>query len=109
MLGTLEQHVLLAVMRKRGTAYGVSIAEELLARTGKRHSLGAIYTTLERLREKAFVVSREGEATPERGGRAKLYFELTASGEAVLGDSINAISNLQKGLKLSGAAHGHTA
>ena len=105
MLGTLEQHILLAILRRAGDAYGVSIAEELEARTGKRHSFGAIYTTLERLKAKGYVESREGEATAERGGRAKVYFRLTGNGEAALDESLNAVSRLRAGIRrLRGAS-----
>jgi PadR family transcriptional regulator, regulatory protein PadR len=100
MLGTLELHVLLAVLRGAGKAYGVSIAEELEVRTGKHHSMGAIYTTLDRLQTKKMVASRQGEATAERGGRAKLYFEITAGGRAAVDSSLNATANLSRGLKI---------
>ncbi len=104
MLGTLEQHILLAILRKRGNAYGVSIAEELEARTNKRHSFGAIYTTLERLKTKGYVTSREGEPTAERGGRAKLYFDLTGKGQKALDESLHAVFRLQAGIRgLKGA------
>ena len=103
MLGTLEMHVMLAVLRKGRKAYGVSIAEELEKRTKKRYSLGAIYTTLERMLEKKFVSARKGEATDERGGRAKKYFEVTALGQAAIYETLNATSRLSKGLRLRGA------
>jgi len=90
---------MLAVLRKSGRAYGVSIAEELKAATGKSYSLGAIYTTLERLRDKKLVTSRHGEATPERGGRAKLYFEVTALGQAQINKTLAATNALSRGLR----------
>ncbi len=101
MLGSLETHVMLAVLRGGGSAYGVSIADELQTRTGRKHSLGAIYTTLTRLIAKGFVEARAGEATPERGGRAKQHFRLTASGHGTLDASLAEISSLKRGLKIS--------
>ena len=101
VLGTLELHVLLAVMRGAGKAYGVSIAEELEKQTGKRHSIGAIYTTLERLLAKKLVSSRQGEASPERGGRAKIHFEITTGGRAAVESSLVATGNLTRGLRLA--------
>jgi len=100
-VGQLEQHVLLAIMRKQPTAYGVSIQQELLLRTGRDHSAGAIYTTLERLVRKGFLKSKDGEPTPERGGRKKLYFSLTASGEAALSNSLKAVGSLARGTKVA--------
>jgi DNA-binding PadR family transcriptional regulator len=39
-----------------------------------------VYNTLERLEEKGLVRSTVGQPTPERGGRAKRYFSITAAG-----------------------------
>jgi PadR family transcriptional regulator PadR len=100
-VGQLEQHVMLAVLRKQPTAYGVSIQQELLLRTGREHSAGAIYTTLERLERKGFLKSKDGEATPERGGRKKLYFSLTPSGEVALENSLKSLSALARGTKVA--------
>ena len=40
------------------------------------------------------------EPTAERGGRAKLYFTLTASDYATLERSLTALDSLRKGLKI---------
>jgi DNA-binding PadR family transcriptional regulator len=39
-----------------------------------------VYITLDRLERKGLVSSRLGEPTAERGGRAKMYFRVTAKG-----------------------------
>lgn len=100
-VGQLEQHVMLAVLRRQPTAYGVSIQQELLMRTGREHSAGAIYTTLERLERKGFLKSKDGEATPERGGRKKLYFSLTSSGQVALENSLKSLRSLARGTKVA--------
>ena len=98
MLGSLEQFVLMAVLRQAGNAYGVSIGEELRTRTGKDYSLGSLYTTLERLEAKKYVRSREGAATAERGGRAKRLFEITGLGQAALSESMRSTAAMARGL-----------
>jgi DNA-binding PadR family transcriptional regulator len=78
--GDLELLVMLALVRLDQNAYGVSIAREI-AETGKRRvALGSVYAALERLEERGLVKSTLGEATPERGGRAKRYFQITGLG-----------------------------
>jgi DNA-binding PadR family transcriptional regulator len=94
-IGQFEQHVLLAVFRKHPTAYGVAIQDELRLRTGRTCSIGAIYTTLDRLERKGFVKAKQGEATAERGGRRKLYFRLTGAGRSTLQASLNATDALR--------------
>ena len=49
-------------------------------KTHREMLLGSVYAILERLEAKGFVTSRMGEATPERGGRAKRFFTLTGAG-----------------------------
>ncbi len=83
-LGSFEAAALAAVMRLGNEAYGIAIGKEILARTGKEPSIGAIYTTLERLEKKGFLASKYGEATAKRGGRRKRYFSLTGEGTQAL-------------------------
>jgi DNA-binding PadR family transcriptional regulator len=80
ILGEFEMLVILAVLRLGDEAYGVPIAREIEQHTGRAVSFGTVYTTLERLQKKGLVRSELGEATPERGGRAKRYFEVTGAG-----------------------------
>jgi PadR family transcriptional regulator PadR len=95
-LGQLEQYIMLAILRLQPTAYGVSLQKELEQRTGREYSTGAIYAVLDRLEDKGFVKSKPGAATAERGGRAKLYFNLTAPGQATLRASLNALDKLRE-------------
>jgi PadR family transcriptional regulator len=79
-LGGFELLVLLALIRLGDEAYGVPISEAIEESSGKEVALGSVYVTLERLEQKGLVTSRLGEPTPERGGRAKTYFRVTAKG-----------------------------
>jgi PadR family transcriptional regulator PadR len=79
-LGHFELMVLLAVIRVGEDAYGVPISHEIEARTGKEVALGSVYAALERMEEKGLISSTLGDPTPERGGRAKKYFRVTATG-----------------------------
>ncbi len=76
MINEFERHLITAVAQLEDNAYGVSIQDMLEGMTGRYYSIGSIYAALERLEERGFVKSEPGEATPERGGRRKLYFRL---------------------------------
>jgi PadR family transcriptional regulator PadR len=79
-LTDFELLILLAVLRIGEDAYGVPIAREIEA-TGRRTVLlGAVYAALERLQSMGLVSSTVGDPTPERGGRAKRFFRVTAKG-----------------------------
>jgi PadR family transcriptional regulator, regulatory protein PadR len=105
-LGDFEQVMLLAILRlKARGAYGVSIREEINSNTARSPTPGAIYTTLERLEDKGLVKSVTGEATPERGGRAKRYYSVTGAGMTALKRAQNDYRNLMQGLNILGGAH----
>ena len=99
-LGELEQTILLAILRLDDQAYGVSIRKEIALCTRREIAPGALYTTLERLERKALVAVREGDPTPERGGRAKRFYTLTPGGQALLVASQLSFKRLMNGLNL---------
>jgi PadR family transcriptional regulator PadR len=98
-----EQLVLLAILRKRPDAYGVSIYEELETRLTQPVPMATVYATLDTLEKKGFVKSTQGHATAERGGRAKMFFEITGKGQAALNASLQQIDRMLAGVKLAGA------
>ena len=87
IFGSLELTILLAVSRLGEDAYGLTVRDDISARTGHDYSVGAVYTTLQRLEEKRLVSSRLSEPLPIRGGRARREFRVTAAGGKVLRDA----------------------
>ena len=98
-LGEFEQTVLFALLRLEAAAYGATIRREIESRTGRPLAISAVYTTLDRLEQKGIVRSRIGEPTPERGGRRRKYFELTALGERAVRDAYHAYARMTAGLE----------
>jgi PadR family transcriptional regulator PadR len=96
--GELETLILMAVVRLGEGAYGVSIGDEIAARTGRRLTRGAIYSALRRLEAKGLIDGRLGEATSERGGRAKRYFSLTPAGRDALRTATRDFDRMRAGL-----------
>ncbi|MCW5911726.1 MAG: PadR family transcriptional regulator [Cyclobacteriaceae bacterium] len=83
-LGEFEELVLLVVGVLFDEAYGVAIQEELEQRCNRKATLSTIHVALHRLEEKGYLESRFDGATPERGGRRKLLFRVTKSGQKSL-------------------------
>jgi DNA-binding PadR family transcriptional regulator len=105
-LGEFEQLVLLAILRVQDDgAYGVSIRAEIASRTERDPAPGAVYTTLERLESKGFVESEVGESTPERGGRSKRYYHVTAEGSRALKRAKREFERLAQGLTVFGKSN----
>ena len=104
-LGEFEQLILLAILRLDRDAYGVTIRAELAERGGRTVAPGALYTALERLEAKRAIVSRMGDPTPQRGGRAKRYVTVTPVGREALTRALQAYARLAEGLDILGSAH----
>jgi PadR family transcriptional regulator, regulatory protein PadR len=98
MLGEFEYLLLTAAARLGEEAYGAAIRLEIEAATKRRCSIGALYTTLDRLEAKGFVKTWMGEATPQRGGRPKRMVRVTASGIRAATAFYNAVSHVSRGV-----------
>jgi len=83
-LGEFEEVVLLTVGVLYKEAYGVSIKKDIETRLSRNVSVGALQTALRRLEDKGYLTSHDGEATEERAGRPKRYFQITALGKKAL-------------------------
>ncbi|WP_321473499.1 PadR family transcriptional regulator [uncultured Paludibaculum sp.] len=104
-LGELEQMILLAILRLRDDAYGVTIRSELAEQAGRTVAPGALYTTLDRLETKGLIASHMSDPTPQRGGRAKRHVTVTTAGRQALNRARTAYERLLDGLDLLGGAH----
>jgi DNA-binding PadR family transcriptional regulator len=99
-LGEFEQIVLLAILRLKEDAYGVTIRAEIKKHAGRSTAPGALYTTLERLEGKGLVSSSLGEPTPARGGRAKRYYEVSTTGVRAIARAQRCYRSLLEGLEI---------
>jgi DNA-binding PadR family transcriptional regulator len=98
--------VMLVLLRLGENAYGVPIAREIEASSGREVGIGSVYAALERLERKGFVYSRTGEPTPERGGRAKQFFSVTNAGLREVRKTQKALVTLWQGLPQLDGGHG---
>ena len=79
-LTPLEQMILGAIWSLDEYAYGVSIKKRVVELSGRNMMYGTLYNALSQLVRKELVSKSKGEPTPERGGRRKIYYRLTALG-----------------------------
>ena len=97
-LGEFEQMILFALISLGEDAYGASIRREIVGRTGKEVSAGAVYTVLERLERAGLVTSRVGKPTPERGGRRRKHYRIRTDGARLLCESRERMRRMSQGL-----------
>ena len=93
-LGEFEELVLLTVAVLYDNAYGVAIQKEIHHRSGRSVTISTVHASLKRLEQKEYVQSQYGEATPQRGGRRKLLFQVTMAGKKALETSKELRNNL---------------
>ena len=98
MLGEFEYLLITAAARLGENAYGAAIRQEIEKATGSACSIGALYTTLDRLEKKGLLKTSMGEATPQRGGRAKREVKVTGKGVKAAAEFYDAVSRVSRGV-----------
>ena len=98
MLGEFEYLMLTAAARLGEDAYGAAIRQEIEDATGTPCSLGALYTTLDRLEAKGFIKTWMGAPTPQRGGRPKRMVRVTAKGIQAATAFYDAVKRVSRGV-----------
>jgi PadR family transcriptional regulator, regulatory protein PadR len=99
ILGAFEQAVLLGLVRLGPDAYGRAVLKEVQARLKRNVAAGAVYATLDRLEEKAFISSRLGRGTAVRAGRPRRYYAIEHAGVRALNESKAAVEHLWRGFR----------
>ena len=98
MLGEFEYLLLTAAARLGNDAYGAAIRQEIAEITNRQCSIGALYTTLDRLEEKGLIKTWMGPPTPQRGGRPKRMVRITAKGVQAATAFYNAVVRVSQGV-----------
>jgi PadR family transcriptional regulator, regulatory protein PadR len=98
MLGEFEYLLLTTAVRLGNEAYGARIREKLGSATGRTCSIGALYTTLDRLEGKGLLKTWMGEATAQRGGRAKRMVRVNPKGVQAAKDFYDVIASASRGV-----------
>jgi PadR family transcriptional regulator PadR len=97
-LGEFEEIVILTIAVLYKDAYGVGIKREIESRLSRNVSMGAMHTALVRLEDKGYIKSNDGEATAERMGRPKKYYQITALGKKAMEHSKETRNNLWRAI-----------
>lgn len=79
-----EEILLLVIWRLDQDAYGVTIQEKVSELTGMDFRFGALYNHLEQLTRKGYVTSYKGDPTAMRGGKRKVFYQITKAGREAL-------------------------
>jgi len=97
MLGEFEYVLITTAAGLGENAYGVAIREEIEAVLKRKCSIGALYTTMDRLEGKGLLKTWTGEATPQRGGRGKRMVRVTPLGVRAATEFYDAVQRISRG------------
>jgi DNA-binding PadR family transcriptional regulator len=106
MLGEFEYLIITAAAGLGDKAYGAAIRDEIEAATGRKCSIGALYTTIDRLEAKSLLKSWMGEATPQRGGRAKRMVRVMPAGVEAARNFYEAVTRVSRGASWAAESSG---
>jgi len=96
MLGEFEYLLITAAVSLGDSAYGTAIRQEIEFSTGRKCSVGALYTTIDRLESKGLIKTCMGGATPQRGGRAKRMVRVTLIGIQSAKEFYEAVTSISR-------------
>ena len=96
-----ETIFLLAILRLPENAYGVAIREEVERISGREIPFGTIYSYLDQLFKKGYVLKAFGAPTAERGGRSKILYQVSPAGKNALQDAYRLQKTIFHGLQQS--------
>jgi PadR family transcriptional regulator PadR len=98
LLGSLEEQVMLAVVRTGDQAYGMNVRRELETVTKRDITIGSVYATLDRLEAKGLVTSTRAAMPGDAASRR--VFEITSPGAHSLALTRDTRDRLWAGVKL---------
>jgi len=98
MLGEFEYLILSAAVRLQENAYGAAIRQEIETASKRRCSIGALYTTLDRLENKGLIKTAMGDPTPQRGGRPKRMVRVTGKGVQAASEFYATVTRVSRGV-----------
>jgi PadR family transcriptional regulator PadR len=98
LLGSLEEQVMLAVVRTGEHAYGMHVRRELETVTERDITIGSVYATLDRLEAKGLVTSTRAAAVADAPSRR--VFAVTPFGARSLALTRTMRERLWSGVKL---------
>jgi DNA-binding PadR family transcriptional regulator len=84
LLTRLEEAILVSILKLGDEAYGVPINCEVSRIFEKKYTLGGLYFALDQLVRKEYLMKRNSNPTPKRGGRSKSFYRLTQEGKDAL-------------------------
>ena len=83
-LTKIEEILLVAIWHLKEKAYGVKIRQHVSKIVGKELTYGHLYSTLNQLVTKKYVLKSVGQMSAKRLGRPRIYYSISLEGMSAL-------------------------
>lgn len=83
-----EEMFLLTVLKLKDNAYGVTIRHHVSEKTKRCYPYGTLYSALDKLVSKGYLIKTVSDPLPERGGRSRNYYHITQEGREALKNAL---------------------
>lgn len=97
-LTKFEEIVLIAIWQLEDDAYGYNIRKHMRDIFKKEFTFGNLYSVLNQLDRKGYVLKSRGESTERRRGKPKIYYTISEEGLIALNESRNTYNLIWKGM-----------
>jgi len=97
-LTKLEELVMMAIWRLKDDAYGVKIKNVVKEIGGREYFYNTLYTTFDQLTRKGFITKHFGEPFAVRGGKSKVYFQITKEWRSALENAFKRHNRIWAGI-----------
>jgi len=97
-LTKIEEILLIAIWRLNDKAYGVKIRKHVSEVAGRDLTYGHLYSALNQLVLKKFVIKTEGDPVPGRSGRPRIYYSISPQGVKALKSALELHEKLWQGI-----------
>jgi DNA-binding PadR family transcriptional regulator len=86
-LSKMEEILLIAIWQLKDNAYGYNLRKHILQVINKEFSYGNLYSALNQLEKKGYVIKFLGDPTESRRGKQKAFYSVTTAGKKALQES----------------------
>lgn len=98
-LGEFEELVLLAALRLGASAYGLSIAEEIVETAHRPTARASVYVTLRRLEQRGLISTSREPADEAPRGKPRRFVRVEPRGVELLRSSRESLQRMWSGLE----------
>ncbi len=97
-LTKIEETILISIWHLKENAYGITIKNKIFEMINREYLYSSLYSTLDQMVSKGYIRKRFGEPTAMRGGKRKIFFNITETGMNALKNALEQQRSVWNGI-----------